>query len=775
MDSEITRQEIISDDALKAPLTLAENFKTAVKELDIVISKAKDHQKIIGDTKSTKKLTDETTKLVKEQQGLVKVQSDVTKKLAESAQAASKDTNEIKKNTDAKKESTKETKNSAEAMSVLDEKTGGFISRSKEMVKALALIAASPVILALAAIVTLLAAASSAVKTFFDTTGEGEDVLERQKAVWHQFFSTLKNGWADLGKSVTDFVGEGALKTLLTAILFKFSPAMAASFASTAGEAEKLANKVDKVTDEMILNIVTIAKTQKDANELVLKSQDDLNYSSDQRLAMLEKAVAITKEQSQKNIAFAKENADALLLQIGLEHGLTEASTRKLTQEKKFAIFKEEENRALAEAQANIINLEGEYYQEVKKNSAKIINLKQEMAKAAADAMSAVFNEQIAKAKEQANALYIAAQKEMDRRIILVEQEAVAGLKTKEEAEKDINSIKRTMADDLINAQIQGLEKLLMVEGLNEKEREEIEKKLYGLRVDLQKAYYDQIQQLPEITIHAYEKEIKFLSELEKQYSAFGSGISGLFHDMTEKRIQEIDAQEAYLQQSLENELEAAGDNELAKTKIKKKFDAQNAELERKKREEQRKAAIFDKATSATQAGIATALAVVRALATYPAPNFLLGALAGAAGAIQVAAILAKPIPQYAEGTLKAGGHKGGLAIVGEKGSELVVTPSGKLALSPDTPTLMDLPAGTEVIPHEETMARLALNQIAGEDSHTSDRSSYGFELMGRKIDSLNKTIKNKKELHINFSKEGAEATIKHAESRIKFLNDFYY
>jgi len=58
-------------------------------------------------------------------------------------------------------------------------------------------------------------------------------------------------------------------------------------------------------------------------------------------------------------------------------------------------------------------------------------------------------------------------------------------------------------------------------------------------------------------------------------------------------------------------------------------------------------------------------------------------------------------VPQYANGT---GSHPGGLAILGDGGGpELFRTPTGFVGMSPGTDTLMNLPKGTQVIPHRET------------------------------------------------------------------------
>lgn len=59
--------------------------------------------------------------------------------------------------------------------------------------------------------------------------------------------------------------------------------------------------------------------------------------------------------------------------------------------------------------------------------------------------------------------------------------------------------------------------------------------------------------------------------------------------------------------------------------------------------------------------------------------------------------------PKYAKGTNY---HPGGPAIVGDGGGpELMRTPSGQVALSPGKATMVNLPRGTEVLPHRQTAA----------------------------------------------------------------------
>ncbi|WP_139368012.1 phage tail tape measure protein [Priestia abyssalis] len=74
-----------------------------------------------------------------------------------------------------------------------------------------------------------------------------------------------------------------------------------------------------------------------------------------------------------------------------------------------------------------------------------------------------------------------------------------------------------------------------------------------------------------------------------------------------------------------------------------------------------------------------------------------------------------KKIPEwkpkkYAKGTNY---HPGGLAIVGDGGGpELIRTPNGQIGLSPSTDTLVNLPSGTEVLPHRETQMLLASGML---------------------------------------------------------------
>lgn len=123
---------------------------------------------------------------------------------------------------------------------------------------------------------------------------------------------------------------------------------------------------------------------------------------------------------------------------------------------------------------------------------------------------------------------------------------------------------------------------------------------------------------------------------------------------------------------------------------------AKQEQLEKRKAQIEYKKALMEKANNIAQIGIATALGIMQALAMLP-PNVPLSIFIGAMGAIQTAAALAQPIKAYAEGTKKP--HPGGLALVGDGDKAEVVLYNGKAWVTPDSPTLVDLPKGAEVYP----------------------------------------------------------------------------
>lgn len=303
---------------------------------------------------------------------------------------------------------------------------------------------------------------------------------------------------------------------------------------------------------------------------------------------------------------------------------------------------------------------------------------------------------------------------------------------------------------------------------------EELEK-LYGFRIgSIIKASEIEIEEEEGVTdemleqvkkrVAARKKEAELRIELEKQVAQF---IFDLAKNYTAQEADELAAKSDRLKASKEEELRAAGDNEEAKYLLNKKYAEADKQIKQEQLQLKRRQAVFDKVSALFSIGINTATAIGEQLPGLP---FTAGtiALIKAIAAVQVAGVLAAPLPKYAKGTLNA---RGGLSIINEEGPELIEE-GGKARLY-DTPgaVITSLKPGARVYTAAQTRA-LARRGFADIPSSLDVVGDSGFlsELRG-----LRRDFNNKREVHINIGSVAAvELVLKRAESRTKFLSDFY-
>ena len=314
------------------------------------------------------------------------------------------------------------------------------------------------------------------------------------------------------------------------------------------------------------------------------------------------------------------------------------------------------------------------------------------------------------------NAMYNSEMKEMEKAF-------AAGLISREEYENKKAEITEQYSIDTAKAAISSLEEQLAVEELSADDREAIAEKLQKAKADLANAEADAeiaaIERIRDKEEETYKKRIKKAQEwLSISSDAIGT-VGDLMSALHEKDIEDIEKQqeaneEAYnadverIDALVENGVLSTEEGEARKRAAEAETAKKNEELENEKVKLQQKQAKWQKGVDIAQAGIATALAITRAL-----PNLVLAAIVGAMGAVQIATIAATPIPAYKEGT-KNGGHIGGLAIVGDGGKQEVIVYGGKGWITPDTPTIVDLPKGAEVYPDINSFdnVNLSLNPI---------------------------------------------------------------
>lgn len=263
-------------------------------------------------------------------------------------------------------------------------------------------------------------------------------------------------------------------------------------------------------------------------------------------------------------------------------------------------------------------------------------------------------------------------------------------------------------------AAIDALELELQNENLSAEDRAKIAEQLQKLKANLSQqeaeAEIDAINKVTKADEKAQKERQKNLKKWLQTASQAVGAIGDLVSTIYDGQIQKIEEEQEANDEKYDKDVEriqnladsgaiSEEEAEARKRAAKERTEAKNAELEKQKQEMARKQAIWDKATSIAQAGIATALAITEAL-----PNIPLSIVIGALGAIQVATILATPIPSYAEGTKGNDRHPGGKALVGDAGKHEVVMYSGKAWITPDTPTLMDIPKGAQVFPDVDTV-----------------------------------------------------------------------
>lgn len=197
------------------------------------------------------------------------------------------------------------------------------------------------------------------------------------------------------------------------------------------------------------------------------------------------------------------------------------------------------------------------------------------------------------------------------------------------------------------------------------------------------------------------------LGKIQGYYNDLAGPLLALSQSLTNQKLADLDSEINKERERAANEILLAGGTADAKARIEAQSELRIQALERKKKDEQRKQASRQRDNDIINATIKGIQATLTGLEKG---GPFLAAVYAALAAVQVAAIASQPLPQYFKGT---DFHQGGKAIVGEQGTELMVMPSGNLQLSPSHATVVDLPRGTEVIPNIETMRMLAMAGIS--------------------------------------------------------------
>lgn len=351
----------------------------------------------------------------------------------------------------------------------------------------------------------------------------------------------------------------------------------------------------------------------------------------------------------------------------------------------------------------------------------------------------------------------------------------------------------------LLKAEIEYTEAVIKLAKARGEDVSRQEADLVALKLEFSRLGTDtQIKNLLEVD--KVEKDL--LKEKKKRYEDLAKDLINIFSTLAtagfDREKNAIQEQIVLLDEKKQKDIETANatiqneqDRAAAITTINARSLAQKEKLQQQQKDLDVRKARFEKLASVISIEIDTIqkVAAIKAQAALLLANPLTAPLATlalsqipiviAGGALSAAAILAKPIPKYRFGTMD---HPGGEAIVGDGGKrEVVITPDGRMMLTPDIPTLMDLPARSVVLPDTESANRLLDNSInksifsSNEVARSGGIIDAGLkqEMIRFRVDavSLLKRIEEKETLQPYIKDGDIRAMLRKGASWVNYLN----
>lgn len=248
--------------------------------------------------------------------------------------------------------------------------------------------------------------------------------------------------------------------------------------------------------------------------------------------------------------------------------------------------------------------------------------------------------------------------------------------------------------------------------------------------------------------------------------------VMSIMNQASEKRFQ---ADMARLDAQREASLKNAGDSASAKEAIEKQYEKKRQDLEKKRLQQQKKAAIFNIIIDTAQA-VASAFAEV----AFPG-NIAVAALMAGLGAAQIAMVSKQTVPAYAEGTDY---HPGGDMLVndGKSGDhrETSVTPDGKITQYEGRNVLTSAPKGTKVFTASQwndklkdmlNQQNIGYTQGINISNFEAESNSLTVDQFNTGIDKLSNVIKTKESFEFVRDVRGERVYKKTQGQRIEMLN----
>jgi len=469
------------------------------------------------------------------------------------------------------------------------------------------------------------------------------------------------------------------------------------------------------ISDAEIKNIFGLGKGGKTTNSVTKTDKQEITKTYEEiKEITLENTQEIIAERIKMTEKGSKEEYDLTVQYIEIEQQLREISIKKSY---------EKDKKALDEALKNKTVSQEEYYDSIEKLEearGEMIALSSQRSVKAMEKAQEDYSEAYIKSMQKAYAdEQEVRQMTYTRELTELAKQRSSKILSEEEYQRQLAEAQMRYAEETADKQIEMLEKVLEAEGLTADQRAKISKELAKVKADTAKQAADaelkNTKKIEKEEADLAKKREKDVKQYLKSVSDMVGKVSKLVSAIYEGQIQDIEKEQEESEKAHEAEIErieqleetgaiSKEESEARKRAAEQRSAEKNEELEKKKAELKHKQAVFDKASSVIEATIATSVAIVEALKAGPFIGPIMAAIIGAMGAIEIATIIATPIPAYAKGTKDKDGHPGGLAIVGDAGKKEAVVFDNKMWITPDKPTIVDMPKGAIVYPDADKL-----------------------------------------------------------------------
>jgi hypothetical protein len=260
-----------------------------------------------------------------------------------------------------------------------------------------------------------------------------------------------------------------------------------------------------------------------------------------------------------------------------------------------------------------------------------------------------------------------------------------------------------------------------------------------------------------ELTEHQQE-QADIQAEIQAQAIQLGAELLQSFADF---KIQKVNDELAALQNRYSEEISFAGDNEEAKSRIKKKFDAEERRIKIKKAKAEKEAALI-------QIAINTAVAIASASPVVP-----LMALAAVVGVAQAAIVANQKVPQFKDGVFDLQGP-------GTSTSDSISAKLSKNESVVHAKGSRKFAAIIKPIIEDKNLSWSDVKNIVDQNIPSHLRGDLFLNRknengnLDKKLDELISAVTNKQETHIDIDENGFNRWTRKEDRWIKHINKRY-